>query len=244
VGVLTLGKVQLAYSPGEVFPFTEIRGPIDQAQMPFPTDCYEAASENYECGSPLPMTPWTSAQMTAPYRILVGLGEDMAGYMFPPGNFVGSQGEVSREPWASYESTSKNGGHDRFGHGHADDAESAGPYLGMQVTGALQQLLASDGQPLQVEPGLYLDAQGRTSDSPFAGEGFGGAVGVKALDASTGKPRVLLIGRKAKGWATFDGLADPGTAGTGLRYSVRTGGVIVGGKPLLIDVYAGAQSLA
>ncbi|HWW44109.1 MAG TPA: hypothetical protein VN180_03485, partial [Acidimicrobiia bacterium] len=43
VGVLTLGPVQLAYSPGEVFPFTEVRGPIDEAQMPFPTDCYEPA---------------------------------------------------------------------------------------------------------------------------------------------------------------------------------------------------------
>src|SRR5207302_821885 len=27
VGVLTLGRVQLAYSPGEVFPVTEVRGP-------------------------------------------------------------------------------------------------------------------------------------------------------------------------------------------------------------------------
>ncbi len=244
VGVLTLGKVQLAYSPGEVFPFTEIRGPIDQAQMPFPTNCYEASSENYECGSALPMTAWTSAQMTQPYRFLVGLGEDMVGYMFPPGNFVGAQGEVAREPWASYEATSKHGGHDRFGHGHADDAESAGPYLGLQVTNALQQLLAADGRPLPVEPGLYVDAQGRTSDSPFAGEGFGGAVGVKTLDARTGKPVLLLIGAKAKGWATFDGQPDPGTAGTSLPYSVRTAGVLVGaGKPLLIDVYAGAQSL-
>ena len=25
-----MGPVQLAYSPGEVFPFTEIRGPIDE----------------------------------------------------------------------------------------------------------------------------------------------------------------------------------------------------------------------
>src|SRR5205807_1187203 len=102
VGVLTLGLIQLAYSPGEVFPFTEIRGPIDEAQMPFPTDCYEPATGNFYCGSPLPMTPWTSAQMTRPYRFLVGLGQDMIGYMFPPGNFVGSEGEVNSQPWVSY----------------------------------------------------------------------------------------------------------------------------------------------
>ena len=94
--MLTLGsRIQLAYSPGEVFPFTEIRGPIDEDQMPFPTDCWEQATENYYCGNPLPMTPWISANMTKRYRFLVGLGEDMIGYLFPPGNFVGDDGEVS-----------------------------------------------------------------------------------------------------------------------------------------------------
>jgi hypothetical protein len=39
VGVLTLGPIQLAYSPGEVFPFTDLRGAIDEAQMPAPTNC-------------------------------------------------------------------------------------------------------------------------------------------------------------------------------------------------------------
>src|SRR5205085_2144576 len=126
VGVLTLGPLQLAYSPGEVFPFTEVRGPIDEAQMPFPTDCYEPASENFFCGTPLPMTPWVSAEMTRPYRFLVGLGEDMIGYMFPPGNFVGSEGEVSSEPWFGYHAANQTG-HDRFGYGHSDDSESVGP---------------------------------------------------------------------------------------------------------------------
>jgi hypothetical protein len=44
VGVLTLGPLQLAYSPGEVFPCMEVLGPIDEAQMPFPTNCYEPLS--------------------------------------------------------------------------------------------------------------------------------------------------------------------------------------------------------
>ena len=115
VGILTLGPVQMAYSPGEVFPFTEVRGPIDEAQMPFPTDCYDPNTNDFFCGNPLPMTPWISAEMTRPYRFLVGLGEDMVGYLFPPGNFVGSEGEVDQQPWLAYEA--KNGSHDRFGHG-------------------------------------------------------------------------------------------------------------------------------
>jgi len=41
------------------------------------------------------------------------------------GNFVGSKAEVNSEPWKAYEDT-KRTGHDRFGNGHADDAESVG----------------------------------------------------------------------------------------------------------------------
>jgi hypothetical protein len=243
VGVLTLGPVQLAYSPGEVFPFTEIRGPIDEAQMPFPTNCYEPLSQNFYCGSPLPMTPWTSTEMTGRYRFLVGLGEDMIGYLFPPGNFVGSEGEVDAQPWAAYEETSGTS-HDRFGHGHSDDAESVGPYAGLSVTRSLQTLLAAEGKGLNVEPGLFLDAAGHLSDSPFASEGFTGAVGVEVQKAPGTKPRTLIPGQTASGLATFDGLRDPGTAGTSLPYSVRTAGVILsGGGPLLIDVYAGASVL-
>jgi hypothetical protein len=244
VGVLTLGPVQLAYSPGEVFPFTEVRGPVDEAQMPFPTNCYEPLSKNFYCGSPLPMTPWTSAEMTQPYRFLVGLGEDMIGYLFPPGNFVGSEGEVNQQPWLAYESTNQNGDHDRFGHGHADDAESVGPYAGLSVTSTLQQLLAGEGRGSRVEPGLYIDATGHLSDSPFAGEGFTGAVGVEVLPTGAKAPQKLLVGHQASGWATFDALPDPGTAGTSLHYSVRTGGVIPStGPPLLIDVYGGTTAL-
>ena len=243
VSILTLGPVQLAYSPGEVFPFTETRGAIDEALMPFPTDCYEPMTENFYCGASLPMTPWISASMTRPYRFLVGLGEDMVGYISPPGNFVGVEGEVDSEPWKAYEDT-KRTGHDRFGNGHADDAESIGPYAGLTVTDSLQQLLEQDGRGSKVQPGLYLDAQGHLSTSPFATGSFTGAVGVEAIAPRATHPRKLLIGNQAIGWATFDALADPGTAGTSLPYSVRTAGVILKtGTPLLIDVFAGAKAL-
>jgi hypothetical protein len=243
VGVLTLGSVQLAYSPGEVFPFTEVGGPIDEAQMPFPTNCYEPTTENFTCGTPLPMTPFTTAEMTGRYRFLVGLGEDMIGYMFPPGNFVGSEGEVSKQPWAAYENK-KKGGPDRFGYGHSDDAESVGPYAGLAVTDALRELLKSDGPGQQLVPGLFLDAGGHLSDTPFAGGSFAGAVGVEVLFPGQKMPTKLILGAHGvRAWATFDGVRDPGTAGTPLPYSVRTRGVFMRKQPLLIDVFAGARAL-
>ncbi|HEY4427930.1 MAG TPA: hypothetical protein VGN08_06980 [Solirubrobacteraceae bacterium] len=108
---------------------------------------------------------------------------------------------------------------------------------------ALQQLLAS-APGSKVEPGLYLDAGGRLSDSPFASASFGGAVGVEVVPPSGGAPQKLLLGRNATGWATFDALPDPGTAGTSLPYSVRTAGVVLNsGRPLLVDVFAGARAL-
>jgi hypothetical protein len=245
VGVLTLGPIQFTYSPGEVFPFTEIGGPIDEKQMPFPTTCYEPATENFYCGTPLPMTPYTAAEMTGRYRFLVGLGEDMIGYLFPPGNFVGDEGEVSKQPWASYEDTKKVGSTDRFGYGHADDAESVGPYVGLEVTGALQGLLASDGQSQTIVPGLFVDASGHLSDRPFAFGAFTGAVGVEVLEPGHTTPTKLLIGNQARRWANYYGEPDPGTAGTSLPYSVSTRGVILKkeDKPLLIEVFAGASEL-
>ena len=244
VGVLTMGPIQFAYSPGEVFPFTEIGGPIDEEQMPFPTNCYEPATQNFFCGTPLPMTPYTAAEMTSRYRFLVGLGEDMIGYLFPPGNFVGGEGEVAKEPWASYEET-KRSSHDRFGYGHADDAESVGPYAGLAVTEALHGLLASDGRGQTVVPGLFLDAAGHLSDRPFASGAFTGAVGVEVLEPGKTKPTKLLIGAQAKGWANFYGEPETGTPGTSLPYSVSTRGVIPKGtsRALLIDVFAGASKL-
>ena len=57
-------------------------------------------------------------------------------------------------------------------------------------------------------------------------------------------PRTYLIGSSARGWATFDAQPDPGTAGTALAYSVRTGGVFpTTGKAILVDVFAGERAL-
>ncbi len=296
VGVVTIGPAQLAYVPGEMFPFTAMRGHLDQAQMPFPTNCYEppapatpatpATPANYYCGSPLPMTPFVLAKMTEPYRFVAGLGEDMIGYMMPPGDFVGSQDisqtvplgqsglpvpsgptgvppsvtvnvpEVNEQPWLAFELASSSW-NDRFGQGHADDSESVGPHAGIEVTQALAKLLGGlaargIGRPEKVLPGLYVDATGMTSDSPFpyanayalpglnsSPKGFTGAVGVEVTEPGGAKV-LYCVGehpsakvcqakgvRHASSWATFDGFPDPGTAGTALPYSVSTAGVML-----------------
>jgi hypothetical protein len=252
VGVLTVGPVQIAYSPGEVFPVTEIGGPYDSAQMPFPTDCYLPPSD-YTCGAALPMTPDVAAEMSRPFRFLAGLGEDMIGYMFPPSNFVGSQGETIEPPWSVYEETSGTG-NDRFGYGHADDAESVGPHAGLAVTQALAGLLAADGRGTTVVPGMFVDSAGRLCDSPFPAapaswvtgcQGFTGAVGVEVVGPG-GSRSVIRVGDApgdATGWATYLATPDSGTAGTAYPYSTATRGVIVGGKALLIDVVSGAADL-
>lgn len=195
VGVLTIGPAQLAYVPGEMFPFTAMRGHIDATQMPFPTTCYNPTATSagqFNCGAPLPMTPWITTDMTEPYRFVAGLGQDMIGYMMPPGGFVGSSSisentpsgpngvppsmtanlpEVNQQPWLGYELTSTNW-NDRFGYGHPDDSESIGPHAGLQVTSVLAGLLAQlasrrIGHPQPAVPGLYVDTAGHTSDSPF-----------------------------------------------------------------------------
>ena len=252
VGVLTVGPAQITYSPGEVFPFSEIGGPYDSAQMPFPTDCYQPPA-TYNCGTPLPMTPDVAAQMTRPFRFLAGLGEDMIGYLFPPSNFVGAQGETLETPWSTYEETSGTD-HDRFDYGHADDPESVGPHAGLAVTQALSGLLAADGHGTSVLPGMFVDSGGRLCDSPFADSpgswvtgcsDFTGAVGVQVVKPG-GTRSVIDVGTgpgEASGWATYLATPDSGTAGTSLGYSTATRGVIVGGAPLLIDVTAGAAQL-
>jgi hypothetical protein len=249
VGVLTVGPAQIAYSPGEVFPVTEVGGPYDGAQMPFPDDCYLPPSD-YTCGSALPTTPDVAADMTEPYRFLAGLGQDMIGYLFPPSNFVGSQGETVETPWSIYEETSSTG-NDRFGYGHADDSESVGPNSGLAVTSALARLLAADGRATAVLPGLFVDSAGRTCDSPFpaaeswvAGCGaFSGAVGVEVVEPN-GSRSSIDVGSApgdASGWATYLATLDRGTAGTSYPYSTATRGVIAGGHAILLDVVAGAR---
>ena len=119
-----------------------------------------------------------------------------------------------------------------------------GPHAGLEVADGLASLLGGKALPAHdVVPGLFVDAGGNLSDSPFAGDGFGGAVGVKA-PGKRGQFVTLLFGRDFGSYATFEARSDPGTAGTSLPYSVSTAGVVLGsGRVVLVDVFAGAQAL-
>src|SRR5438445_7104157 len=111
-----------------------------------------------------------SSMVTAAYDVMTGLGQDMIGYMFPLGYFVGDQGETDQSPWAQYQLATNAGGTDRHGYHHSDDSESLGPHAGLAVGLGIASLLTGSAQPDNgVLPGLFVDAAGNLSDGPFAG---------------------------------------------------------------------------
>jgi len=63
-----------------------------------------------------------------------------------------------------------------------------------------------------VQPGCNRRA-GAPLDQPVRKRLVHRAVGVEAVAPGATRPRKLLIGNQAIGWATFDALADPGTPG-------------------------------
>ena len=125
-----------------------------------------------------------------------GAGQDMIGYLFPPGNFVGDQGETDQSPWAQYQLATNAGGTDRHGYHHSDDSEAHGPHAGLAVTQGIASLLSGPAQPVHdVLPGLFVDAAGNLSDGPFAGtpfpfqdaqSGFQGAAGIEVAQPGGG----------------------------------------------------------
>ena len=146
--VFRIGDGTFLSLPGEVFPFTFLRGFQGPQDMPYP-------------GFGLP--PWLLPHLHTPFRFIDGLGEDMIGYIFPKGNGVGVPGE--------YPTTNPTGsGDDRFGCGHSDDAESASSAAGDLVGAALVPLLdARGGPPEDVRPGRYVLGNGALSRDPLGG---------------------------------------------------------------------------
>src|SRR5581483_9726698 len=74
VAAFQIGDGEFISVPGEVFPFTYLRGFQGPQDMPDPSAA---------------LPPWVLAHMHAPFRFIDGLGEDMLGYIFPAGNAVG-----------------------------------------------------------------------------------------------------------------------------------------------------------
>jgi hypothetical protein len=244
VAVLDVGDAQIAYAPGEVFPFTFDRSFLGPNDMPFPQE---------------PMTPWVSAAMTGKYTFFAGLGEDMLGYIMPAGDFVGDPGEVTLEPWATYTKTHTHQ-NDRLGYTHGDDPESVGPNAAMPIAQALIsaiQALDPGGAPnTTVSTGRFIDDKGRTSRSPFSGASFSGAVGVWVLPSGgtsftpgTGSVYTLAGHASAgplKATAAAGGFIDIHGLPQAAGYSVATRGVWLTGaaadappQRVFVDVYPG-----
>lgn len=144
VAWLRIGDGEYVSIPGEIFPYTLARdfgGPADQA-MPN--------------GAPPP--PWVLARMSQPWRFVIGLGEDMIGYLFPSTNAVGIPTSLDTQ------------NEDRFGCRHILDAEAVGFVAGDLVADAAASLLAPPSSQDEIVVGRYLWSDGTLHRSPL-GEG-------------------------------------------------------------------------
>ena len=146
VAAFRIGDGTFISVPGEVFPFTYLRGFLGPGDMPHPDD---------------PLPPWPLPHMKTPYRFVDGLAEDMIGYVFPRGNGIGVPGEDPSNP--SADDT------DRFGCGHSDDSEAASSQSADIAGGALVRLLDAHGGRERVARGRYVLPDGSRSRDPLGG---------------------------------------------------------------------------
>jgi hypothetical protein len=179
VAAFQIGDGSFVAVPGEVFPFTFLRGFLGPQDMP-------------DSAPALP--PWLLPHMHTPFRFIDGLAEDMLGYIFPAGNAVGI-------PTLSDLSPSDV---DRFGCGHSDDSEAASAQTASIVGAALVKLLdAHGGAPEAVVEGRYSLPGGAVSRDPLGGPEIkcnvdqtfhysGRAVAVALADGRTVHPRAWM----------------------------------------------------
>ncbi|HEY1590238.1 MAG TPA: hypothetical protein VGF81_00480 [Solirubrobacteraceae bacterium] len=145
VAAFQIGDGQFISVPGEVFPFTFLRGFLGPQDMPNQTPS---------------LPPWLLPRMNAPFRFIDGLGEDMLGYIFPAGNAVGIPTASNLDPSSD----------DRFGCHHSDDSESTSAQAGNIIGDALVRLLARNaGRVEQIVRGRYVLPSGTRSRDPLGG---------------------------------------------------------------------------
>lgn len=151
VAAFRIGDGEFLSIPGEVFPFTYLRGFQGPRDMPNPKPA---------------LPPWLIPHMHAPFRFINGLGEDMIGYIFPQGNAVGVPTRSNPNP----------SGTDRFGCHHSDDSEAASSQSADLLGNALVPLLDRRGGAAEsVVAGRYVLGDGTLSRDPLGGvAGSGG----------------------------------------------------------------------
>ena len=205
VAAFQVGDGSFISVPGEVFPFTFLRGFVGPQDMPYP---------QYS------LPQWPLPHMHTPYRFIDGLGEDMAGYIFPQGNGVGVPSEY---PTTNPQADST----DRFGCGHSDDSEAASSTAADSIASALVPLMDSTfgGAAEDVVQGRYILPNGTLSRDPLGGPEVkctidttfiagGPAVGVWKSDGTIVQPAqwMSLSGRaqavpdrNTRGWMDANG---------------------------------------
>jgi hypothetical protein len=145
VAVFRIGSGEFISIPGEVFPFTYLRGFLGPQDMQTPSD---------------PLPPWLIPHMKTPFRFIDGLAEDMIGYIFPAGNAVGIPTAQNLNPSST----------DRFGCGHSDDSEAASADSGNIIGTALVKLLhAHNGSGERIVRGRYVLPGRKLSRDPLGG---------------------------------------------------------------------------
>ncbi|HEV3234620.1 MAG TPA: hypothetical protein VG329_08750 [Candidatus Dormibacteraeota bacterium] len=156
-----IGDGEFVSIPGEVFPFTYLRGFVGPNDMACPDP-----SGNTSCSGSgtYPLPAWLLPHMHTPYRFINGLAEDMIGYIFPRGNGVGVPGEYNNPNSIQGNST------DRFGCGHSDDSEAASSSTADVVGVAAAALLdAYGGAAEDIQNGRYVLPDGSLSRDPLGG---------------------------------------------------------------------------
>ena len=121
VAAFRIGDGEFISVPGEVFPFTYLRGFLGPQDMPTP-----AAA----------LPPWLMPHMHAPFRFIDGLGRGHARLHLPHA----ATGSGSRRRRTSNPSDT-----DRFGCGHSDDSEAASADTADIVGAALVSVLDAHG---------------------------------------------------------------------------------------------------
>ena len=146
VAAFRIGDGEFISLPGEVFPFTYMRGFQGPNDMPDP-----------QYGMP----PWPLPHMNAPYRFFDGLAEDMVGYIFPRGNGVGVPGEDPNNPDPS--------GDDRFSCHHSDDSEAASSQAADVLAPPLLAAIDKHDKAESIVTGRYVLPSGTASRDPLGG---------------------------------------------------------------------------
>jgi hypothetical protein len=179
VAAFQIGDGEFISVPGEVFPFTYLRGFLGPQDMPVPS-------------ASLP--PWLLPHMRASFRFIDGLGEDMLGYVFPTVDAVGIPSATNLDPSSD----------DRFGCHHSDDSESTSAQAGNIIGNALVRVLdRHDGRREQIVRGRYILPSGQRSRDPMGGPEIkctsdqtfhhaGSAIGVQLAGGRVVHPRLWM----------------------------------------------------